>query len=531
MPLTIGGEDKYVSELHERLLSSSPFEVGIVIGCASASKHTILRLVRSPDPDGGRPPRSAKEMDAEWVGAHAQQANHALPGGVAVLGMYVCAKTAEHKEAEGALAPQLRKLLAGGRLGGAPACLLALPTDSRKLSARACVPLDATPSGAAGGRMDVAELKLGKAVPPLYRFEALWHVDAAFALRLRPADSAAKRAAAVASALTLALRPSVELLKRAVPTVDGLPVPHEDAPVAKLAARARIGPGGQPCSTVRFYARSPPVAAAPVAPASGAAEEAGACVLLEARCAGTVHARAYASAKEGVGAALHALRADAARSLERRVQLLREALADAMEEGGEEGEDEVEDGLHVRPGALVGRAGADVRPLARRRMFDRGLSGGVCACDLSLPDDEAEELAERLALLGGAPAPPEDAQPESAEEGGEREAFATCAQALASLGAPAGARRGEASAGGGAPGGAARATEGGRTPPAQPAQRGSARLPAVVALLVALLAVLGAAAGLGLGRGAARGAERDDGGVLKVINYPTQAAAADSSAE
>ncbi|KAJ1629501.1 olfactory receptor 4-like-domain-containing protein [Pavlovales sp. CCMP2436] len=493
MPLIVAGDDRYVSDFHDALLRQAPFEVGVVFGFPSAGRHAILRLVRTPDATEGRAAKSAKQLDAEWVAAHASQLNLALPGGTAALGFYVSCKTAELKDAEAALAQPLRKLVAGGRLAGCGSLLLHFPTDARKLAARVCPAADA-------GRLEVAELKLGKAMPPLHRFDALWALNVAFSLTVVPRDSPAKRAAAIAAAVSAALHPSLEALRRAVPTVDGEPVLDVDAPVSKLPAAALKAPR----STVKWFSRTPTPDSADAdgssAPTVEETEGASA-QTYEVRAVGTVHLRAYAQPKESVGGVLDSLRTDAARSLDRRLQLLREQLVDELEENEGEEEAKEEDNEHARAGALVGRSGVDVRPLARRVFFDLALGGGVDAMDLRALDDDDSDVAERLALATGAEV--DAAQLRAAvAAGGDLEALTPLGELLAEHAQIINAGRAKAAASceprraatAGASGSAAGA------PPTRPAAAAS-RLPLVAAAVVVLVAAL-AAVGLGGGTAA-----------------------------
>mmetsp|Transcript_26657 Transcript_26657/g.85544 ORF Transcript_26657/g.85544 Transcript_26657/m.85544 type:complete len:142 (-) Transcript_26657:3-428(-) len=90
-------------------------EVGIVIGRpAVGARDFLLALVPTPlqgldgDEGGGKPKKGGKghahsglSLDEGWAAEHACQVSRMLPGGLHVVGVYVCAPEGEFKSGQG----------------------------------------------------------------------------------------------------------------------------------------------------------------------------------------------------------------------------------------------------------------------------------------------------------------------------------------------------------------------------------------------------------------------------------------------
>ena len=111
---------------------SSHTQTGLAIGRLSPNGvgDFIVGFARTPedpdrDPDSEAPPGGAA-VDAAWIGDHATQVARMLPGGLAVIGLFVFASDADVTSLLGALAPALRGLKAS----------LAAPAESDRLLLR-----------------------------------------------------------------------------------------------------------------------------------------------------------------------------------------------------------------------------------------------------------------------------------------------------------------------------------------------------------------------------------------------------------
>ena len=397
-------EEALLTRTHEELQRRSKFETGLLVGLQGAKADTLLRIVPTPAEDDA----PAATLAVEWILQHAAQVAKMLPGGVVVVGVYVLAPTAKLSALEPKLLPLLDKLskrLPADAISKAErqAVLLQLPTDSRKASCRAATP------GAA--KLAPVELKTSHAPAALTCFAAEWSVDVT--LRLRAAgggEGGGEPARASKQELLRQLEPAFESIRSAVATVGGA-LPAANATVASLA-----GDGGSLASphAVKLFA------AAPLPPLPVATEEdedededgdedgdgdrgaAGSMAdgprvpsqpfVASARLSGRVHARAFASPKEEVGAALRSLRADLVRTVEARVGLLLDELEEEEEDGG--------GGSVPAPAGLpYDAAGAWALPM--RAQVDVG--GGLSLCDYVSSGEGCAECAERFSELLGVP--------------------------------------------------------------------------------------------------------------------------------
>lgn len=494
---TVTGDERYVNDYHEGLLKKCTFEIGLVTGCGSQSRTTILRLMRTPDPDGAGPPKAVSALDVEWVAEHARQVSYALPGGVSVLGFYVFCKGADAAAAEAALGAQLSTM--AGKLGGSPAVLLLLPTDSRRATCRS--------TSAGAQKLTVAELKLGRGAPAMHAFEGTWAVDVRAEVCYPPDAPSEERARLIVEVVRAACRPALERLKHARASVDGelTTADASEQPVSKLPAagaapKGAAAPEQAPCSAVRFFSSAPALGAPPQAPA-GAGSSAGsgeaAPVRFRLQLSGAVHGRAYAAPKDSIAHAVGLLKLDLESTLQRRLGLLRDDLTDVLgdaEEGEEEGgSDEEGDGdgpPKARRGALTGRTGPDVQPLARRVFAEGALTAGVPLCDYLGPTDDADDLGESFELMLATTLAPADAARvvESA-----REVFEPAADVLQRVTAAAAKPQTGRTGPGSAKASAAAAGSGAR---ADGGQGKTNMLAVAFAVLVAVLAVAATALGM-----------------------------------
>ena len=313
-----------VSSAHESLQRKCQFETGLLLAQQGSQTDTLVRLVRTPAAYGGAAKQT--ELDAQWMLAHAAQVARMLPGGVVVLGVYAYAPQPKLNALEAQLnSPVLSEILrrlqsshpsskAVGAAGAdaeetAPdwhSILILMPSDAKRVSFKAL----------ARGALKPSPIDPKITTAPLHCFSASWVVDARLELGegVEPSQQLA--------VLQQQLAPRLEALRDGVLTIDGV-LANTVATVGQLA---KAGSLSSPHEVVVY---TPAVEAL----AKVAADAGGGVRRLHLR--GEVYSRTFAAAKDTTCHALAALRADLARSLEVRLELLLDELAEEEEEEDE----------------------------------------------------------------------------------------------------------------------------------------------------------------------------------------------------
>ena len=313
-----------VSSAHESLQRKCQFETGLLLAQQGSQTDTLLRLVRTPAADGGAAKQT--ELDAQWMLAHAAQVARMLPGGVVVLGVYAYAPQPKLNALEAQLnSPVLSEILrrlqsshpSSKAVGAAGAdaeetppdwhsILILMPSDAKRVSFKAL----------ARGASKPSPIDPKMTTAPLHCFSASWVVDARLELGegVDPSQQLA--------VLQQQLAPPLEALRNAVLTIDGV-LANTVATVGQLAK------AGSLASPHEVAVYTPAVEAR----AKVAVDGGGGVRRLHLR--GEVYSRTFAAAKDTTDHALAALRADLARSLEVRLELLLDELAEEEEEEDE----------------------------------------------------------------------------------------------------------------------------------------------------------------------------------------------------
>jgi hypothetical protein len=164
MPRTVTAEESLVASKHEVLQRTKAFETGLVLAHVGCKADTLLRFAPTPEEEGGFMFKKG-EVDAKWMLQHAELVTHMLPGGVSAIGCYAFAPGAKLAKLEASLQPVvafLAKRIQGLRPETRQAVLLLLPSDAKKVSAKA---LSVGSDGAVINRLSPLELKLMPSPP------------------------------------------------------------------------------------------------------------------------------------------------------------------------------------------------------------------------------------------------------------------------------------------------------------------------------------------------------------------------------
>eukprot|EP00873_Tetraselmis_striata_P025484 jgi/Tetstr1/445748/TSEL_033396.t1 len=301
------------------LAARKSVEVGLLLGrLGSGAKDYVLTLIRAPDNDGApaatcneaaaagkakkgasKPAAATIELDDMWVVEHARQVGRMLPGGIAVVGLYLFGPEAGFRQASRELASVAVE---------SDALLLHADSNSRKIVVKVAT---------ADGALQPADLKF---VPLLDSFVAL---TCSFDVALStPAPASAASVAALLQRMAAAERGRIRSAEGVLPS--GLP--DGDALVLDLLKAA---PGGGGDGGGKGAAPSLPVELLCAMPSWD--EDIGALVASVqgdaqglATIQGRLHGRAYVHKRDTWSTALQALKADLAATLQARLDMMLE---------------------------------------------------------------------------------------------------------------------------------------------------------------------------------------------------------------
>eukprot|EP00873_Tetraselmis_striata_P012465 jgi/Tetstr1/432729/TSEL_022095.t1 len=432
------------------LAARKSVEVGLLLGrLGSGAKDYVLTLIRAPDNDGvpaatcseapaagkakkgaSKPAAATIELDDMWVVEHARQVGRMLPGGIAVVGLYLFGPEAGFRQASRELASVAVESVgvaagaddAARNNAGQDALLLHADSNSRKIVVKVAT---------ADGALQPADLKF---VPLLDSFVAL---TCSFDVALStPAPASAASVAALLQRMAAAERGRIRSVEGVLPS--GLP--DGDALVLDLLKAA---PGGGGDGAGKGAAPGLPVELLCAMPSWD--EDIGALVASVqgdaqglATIQGRLHGRAYVHKRDTWSTALQALKADLAATLQARLDMMLEV--EEEEYGEEEGAGKPE--LMTREG----KGGHHVRALPRR--VGLPLAGPLLACDYLGPEDGAEDaLAHGAMLLALPPGGAVEEWEAPARPGGGCPEWKPAVESHLSDGGPAVAAAGEAAKG------------------------------------------------------------------------------------
>ena len=360
--MSVSVAEDLLTPKHEALQAKRSIESGLLLAQLSPKGASLVRFLPTPPQEEGKP----ASVDAGWMRSHAEQVERMLPGGLAVVGAYVSAPGAKLAALEAKVQPLLTTLQAQQQrlVGGEPreAVLLLLPADSKKASCKTLA--------VGGARLQPTELKTARAAPQLHCFTTDVQLD--FTMQLH--GGAPQRE---------------QFRAEAAPHVAAI-----EASLARVGALALGGPFGADATTAAELGPSSVQAphrvqlfADPAAKPAAAAAEAAA-PYASVRLRGVVHARAFCGAKDEVAWAVEALKRDAGRSLDARLELL-------LDEIGDDDEDDDEEGGGAELALDAGSAWA----LPRRANVE--VEGGFSVCDYLGAREAPSECAERLEMFVG----------------------------------------------------------------------------------------------------------------------------------
>ena len=348
---------------HEALQAKRSIESGLLLAQLSPKGATLVRFLPTPPQEEGKP----ASVDAGWMRSHAEQVERMLPGGLAVVGAYVSAPGAKLAALEAKVQPLLTTLQAQQQrlVGGEPreAVLLLLPADSKKASCKTLA--------VGGARLQPTELKTARAAPQLHCFTTDVQLD--FTMQLHGGAPQREQFRAEAA-------PHVAAIEASLARVGALALGGPFGAVATTAAELGTSSVQAPHRVQLF--------ADPAAKPAAAAAEAAA-PYASVRLRGVVHARAFCGAKDEVAWAVEALKRDAGRSLDARLELLLDEIGD-----DDDDEDDDEGG-----GAELALDAGSAWALPRRANVE--VEGGFSVCDYVGAREAPSECAERLEMFVG----------------------------------------------------------------------------------------------------------------------------------
>ncbi|NXU56151.1 ODR4 protein, partial [Turnix velox] len=95
---------QYLSDLSTKI---KPYVTGLLIGQCSPQRDYVIRAVRTPPKEEQKEdsiiPSNLASLDEEWITTHASQVSRMLPGGLAVVGIFLIATPELSKDSQNAL--------------------------------------------------------------------------------------------------------------------------------------------------------------------------------------------------------------------------------------------------------------------------------------------------------------------------------------------------------------------------------------------------------------------------------------------
>lgn len=328
------------------------------------------------------------DLESELIAEHALQASRMLPGGLAVLGLYLFAPESGYSSASSQLCSTLAAIAAdsssssvlsaskeaaaaaaaltagvsgisapaavGSASGPQELLLLHVDSSSRKFTMRSC---QVSSTATAASTLKPTELKFGPSLSSLVCLRCSHTFDFSF-----PASSSQEQ---LQQLLQQAVAAESARVTAAVAALDGRVPASSSQPLTELLP-ASAGSGAADATRVELLClphsaaalRSPGAAAGKVNGSSSSSSS----VLGSCRLHGTVEALAYVHKRDPVGKALQDLKSDVINSLAARLQLLEDDAAAAADESKQDAA-----GAAAHPLLLAAGAGKRSRVgLARR---------------------------------------------------------------------------------------------------------------------------------------------------------------------
>uniref|UniRef100_A0A383W0M2 ODR-4-like protein n=1 Tax=Tetradesmus obliquus TaxID=3088 RepID=A0A383W0M2_TETOB len=428
--------EESISEYFDGLLKNRvQAEVGLIVGKPSVgSRDLALAVVPTTSQDGeqvliisqGSAASAAKakkagpkvksnepavsiDLESELIAEHALQASRMLPGGLAVLGLYLFAPESGYNSASSQLCSTLAAIAAdsssssmlsaskeaaaaaaaltaevsgisapsavGSVAGPQELLLLHVDSSSRKFTMRSC---QVNSAATAASTLKPTELKFGPSLSSLVCLRCSHSFDFSF-----PASSSQEQL------LQQAVAAESARVTAAVAALDGKVPASSSQPLTELLP-ASAGSGAADATRVELLCL-PHAAAALRSPgaAAGKVGSSSSNVLGSCRLHGTVESLAYVHKRDPVGKALHDLKSDVINSLAARLQLLEDDAAAAADEAKQDAA-----GAAAHP-LLAAGAGKRSRVGLARRVLLPCSSLGLQVCDYLSEADGAEAALEQ----------------------------------------------------------------------------------------------------------------------------------------
>jgi hypothetical protein len=344
-------------------------------------------------------PAVSIELETELIAEHALQASRMLPGGLAVLGLYLFAPESGYSTASSQLCSTLAAIAADSSSSSAastsgetaataaaitadvtgvsaPAAvaaaagaqellLLHVDSSSRKFTMRSC---QVSSAATAASTLKPSELKFGPSLSSLVCLRCSHSFDFSF-----PASSSQEQ---LQQLLQQAVAAESARVITAVAALDGKVPVSSSQPLTELLP-ARAGAGAAEATRVELLClphsttalRALNAAAGKAGSSSSSSSLLGSC-----RLHGTVEALAYVHKRDSVGKALQDLKNDVINSLAARLQLLEDDAAAAA--------DEVKQEAAAAAGSSTGAAGAAAGKAAHPLLLAAG-AGKCCRVGLA----------------------------------------------------------------------------------------------------------------------------------------------------
>lgn len=432
--------EESISEYFDGLLKNRvQAEVGLIVGKPSVgSRDLALAVVPTTSQDGeqvliisqGSAASAAKakkagpkvksnepavsiDLESELIAEHALQASRMLPGGLAVLGLYLFAPESGYSSASSQLCSTLAAIAAdsssssvlsaskeaaaaaaaltaevsgisapsavGSVAGPQELLLLHVDSSSRKFTMRSC---QVNSAATAASTLKPTELKFGPSLSSLVCLRCSHSFDFSF-----PASSSQEQ---LQQLLQQAVAAESARVTAAVAALDGKVPASSSQPLTELLP-ASADSGAADATRVELLClphaaavlRSPGAAAGKVGSSSSN-------VLGSCRLHGTVEALAYVHKRDPVGKALQDLKSDIINSLAARLQLLEDDAAAAADEAKQDAA-----GAAAHPLLLAAGAGKRSRVGLARRVLLPWSSLGLQVCDYLSEADGAEAALEQ----------------------------------------------------------------------------------------------------------------------------------------
>ncbi|BAH94080.1 Os08g0101200 [Oryza sativa Japonica Group] len=193
MVKTVVGDEAQVKASEETLsASTSPAQVGLVVGKLSASSDRALAysLIPTPPTDSGAPAcsllrakpaakaassgaSSSLDFDVDWLAEHARQVSRMLLGGMTVIGIYIWASEASFKATSPAVLSQvLRAVSQVAPLYGTGVderLLIHISYSPRRWACRIC--------DMSSGRLRPCDFKYSKLLASLQTFRCTYNFE------------------------------------------------------------------------------------------------------------------------------------------------------------------------------------------------------------------------------------------------------------------------------------------------------------------------------------------------------------------